>query len=57
MLSPPANNNLNGLQPRAREGTPRAISDVEYRSPNEVQNGKKAFVASTGVQTATRQPF
>jgi len=42
MLSPPANNNHNGLQPRAREGTPRASSDVESRSPRGVQIVKTA---------------
>ncbi len=43
MLSPPADNNHNGLQPRAREGMPGTVPDVESRSPRGVRIVKTAF--------------
>ena len=49
MLSPPANNNHNALQPRAREGTPGTSSDVESRSPSGVQS-------ENGVRGVHRRP-
>ena len=52
MLSPPADNDDNGWQPR--EGTRRAVSGGDFWSPNGVQTVTKPPVASTGVQDAIR---
>jgi len=53
MLSPPANNDHNGWQPRARRQAPCRF-DVESWSPNGVHSAKRPSVESTGVQAALR---
>ena len=53
MLSPPANNDHNGWQPRAWRPAPRRFR-YGVRSPNGVQSLRKPYVESTGVQTGVR---
>jgi hypothetical protein len=53
MLSPPADNDDNGWQPRARTRAVPFLVET-FWSPNGVQTAKKPPVASTGVQTALR---
>jgi len=47
MLSPPANNNHNGLQARAREGARSALFRCGVRSPGGSQMAKTAFCGAT----------
>jgi len=53
MLPPPADNDGNGWQPRARARALPILVET-FGSPNGVQTVKKGPVVSTGVQTILR---